>query len=268
MKPDTKLLLVGCGKMGGAILQRIASSATTYVVEPNSPPAELQKLPSITWVTSFDKIDASFKPDIIVLAIKPQHVSTTLPNYASYKESVLLSILAGTSLATLEKLWGTSRAIVRSMPNLSASIGEGMSVAVANPFVSAHQHQLCDDILKAVGDVAWVEDEHLIDAATALSGSGPAYVFALCEAMTKAGTALGFSEVMAKQLAQKTLSGSAALLTQSKEDATYLRNAVTSPGGTTEAALKELLGPTGLFDLMHKTLQAALKRAKELAKLA
>jgi pyrroline-5-carboxylate reductase len=151
------------------------------------------------------------------------------------------------------------------MPNLAASIGQGMSVAVANKNVSAEQHALCDKFLCAVGKTAWIEDEGLMDAVTALSGSGLAYVFALCEAMARAGESLGITPALASQLAQQTIIGSGALLAQSHESAEALRATVTSPGGTTEAALKQLIGPNGLYELMLKAMTAAAMRSKELA---
>lgn len=253
--------------MGGALLRRIESQVTTYVVEPAGLPADLQKLGSITCVATPDKIDPAFKPDIVILAIKPQQMAKSLPAYAAYTNAVFLSIAAGLSIASIDIALGGNHAVVRSMPNLPASIGQGMTVAVANTKVSAVQHALCDRILKAVGETAWADDEQLIDAVTALSGSGPAYIFALCEAMEKAGTALGLSPTLSAQLARQTIVGSGALMAQSAESAASLRTAVTSPGGTTEAALKELLGKGGLSDLMLKTMSAAMQRAKELAQL-
>lgn len=252
--------------MGSAILLRAAPKFDTCVVEPSPPPSNLTSLGNIIWVSSPERIDPAFRPDIILLAIKPQHMASTLPAYARYKTSVFLSIAAGFSLASIETSLASSFAVVRSMPNLPASIGEGMTVAVANKNVTSEQRSLCDIILKAVGETAWVEEEHLIDAATALSGSGPAYVFALCEVMAKAGESLGFSSNLSAKLARQTLIGSGHLLDQSPQSAEDLRKAVTSPGGTTEAALKELLASNGLQELIQKTMNAALHRAKELAK--
>ncbi len=269
MKPEIKLLLVGCGKMGGALLQRVADRAKICVVDPAPAPPHFKSLANVTWLPSSDKIDPAFAPDIIILAIKPQQMASVLSAYARFKNAVFLSIAAGMPIASMESfLKSDTFAIVRSMPNLPASIGQGISVAVANKNVGAAQRALCDAVLKAVGETAWIEDEKLMDAVTALSGNGPAYIFALCEAMEKAGIALGLSHDMAAKLARQTMIGSGALLAQSPESAEALRVAVTSPGGTTEAALKLLLAKDGLSEIMLKAMTAALQRARELAQSA
>jgi pyrroline-5-carboxylate reductase len=263
------ILLIGCGKMGGALLRGwIRQKAVrVIVVDPAPQPRDLKAAKKITWLNSPDKINPAFRPDAIVLAIKPQMMAATLPAFARYKNSVFLSIAAGQTLGRLsEMLDGGNRAIVRAMPNLPASVGAGMSVAVANSHVTANQRVLCDTLLRAAGDVAWVKKEALIDPVTAVSGSGPAYVFALVEAMAAAGEKLGLSPKLSMQLARQTIIGSGALLAQSPESAKALRQAVTSPGGTTEATLKILLAKKGLFDLMLRAMQAAAKRAAALAK--
>lgn len=264
--PKTNLLLVGCGKMGGALLARAAKTANIEVVDPLPPPAHLKPLENIAFRPAADQIPPAFKPDLIILAVKPQHMAEVLPAYARFKESVFLSIAAGVTIARLAALVGNEEiAIVRSMPNLPASIGQGMTVAVANDCVNAAQRLLCDQFLNAIGKNIWVEDEALLDAVAALSGSGPAYVFLLAEAMAKAGEALGLSSELAQELARHTIAGSGALLAQSKESAETLRRAVTSPGGTTEAALKHLLAADGLPALIMKAMKAAAKRSRELA---
>jgi pyrroline-5-carboxylate reductase len=265
MKPT--LLLVGCGKMGGALLERVAPMVAACVVDPVPAPARLKSLPGITGLTAPTAIPSSFAPAIVVVAIKPQHMAETLPPYAKFRDSVFLSIAAGQTIASLASLLGgKDYAIVRAMPNLPASIGQGISVAVANKNVNADQRALCDRFLKAVGEAAWIEDENLLDAVTALSGSGPAYFFAMAEAMAKAGEALGLPPDLAAQLARQTLVGSGALLAaQPDAGVAALRRAVTSPGGTTEAALECLLAPDGLSGLMLKAMKAAAQRAKELS---
>jgi pyrroline-5-carboxylate reductase len=268
VQADTKLLLVGCGKMGGALLQRVADKVSACVVEPSGIPAGLQSIRNVAWVDAVDKVDLAFIPDIVIFAIKPQQMASALPAYTKYKNTVFLSIAAGFSIASIETALGGGHAIVRSMPNLPASIGQGMSVAVANQAVTPAQRTLCDQLLHAVGETAWVEKEELIDAVTAVSGSGPAYIFALCEVMAKVGEGLGLSPSLSAKLARQTVIGSGNLLAQSLESAEALRKAVTSPGGTTEAALKELLGQGGLPDIMVKTMTAALQRAQQLARLA
>lgn len=262
-------LLVGCGKMGGALLRGIVAAqlaSKIVVVEPAAPPADLASLPHVVWKNSHAALDPGFIPDVVLIAVKPQAIAEVLPPYATFAQAVFLSIAAGT---TIKKLEGVLRnpavAIVRSMPNLPASIGQGATVAVANPHVTAHQRALCDALLMAVGKAYWVEDEGLLDSVTALSGSGPAYVFALCEAMAKAGRAMGLPADMAEQLARQTVIGSAALMSQTAESAADLRRAVTSPKGTTEAALSILLADVGLDALMRQAMAAAARRAKELA---
>ena len=262
-------LLIGSGKMGGAMLrawQRQGPISIT-VIDPASPSPDLANIPGVTWLATPDRIPTSFQPEAIILAIKPQQMASTLPLYARFKSSVFLSIAAGQTLAHITKLLGGDKyAIVRSMPNLPASIGAGVTVAVANQNVTPAQHALCKKLLRAVGDVIWTEDESLLNAVTALSGSGPAYVFALVEAMTAAGEKLGLPAAFAAQLARQTIIGSGALLAQSSESADYLRQSVTSPGGTTEAALKHLLAANcGLPNLMERAMHAATARAKELA---
>jgi pyrroline-5-carboxylate reductase len=268
-KTGNKLLLVGCGKMGGALLRGIAAAnlvSEMVVVEPSSAPPELKLLPGVVWKHAPDELDPLFVPDVILVAVKPQVLGGVLPFYGRYKNSVFLSIAAGLTLKKLaEILKNPAASIIRTMPNLPASIGQGMTVAVANLYVTPAQRGLCDKLLQAVGVTAWVEDESLIDVVTALSGSGPAYIFALCEAMAKAGEAMGLSAAMASQLARQTVIGSGALLAHVKESASELRQAVTSPKGTTEAALKHLLGGDALYELVLSAMKANAARAKELA---
>ena len=263
----SRILLVGCGKMGGAILQRLSSGTPTpvcCVVDPAPTPAGLT--PSVTWVANAQQMPADFTPDLVVLAIKPQHMAEVLPSYAKYKSAVFLSIAAGVTIERIGTLLGSSDyAIVRSMPNLPASIGHGVTAAVANNKVSTNQRAMCQMLLEKIGKALWLDDEALIDAVTALSGSGPAYVFALCEAMERAGAVLGLSPAVAQQLARETIAGSGALLSQSEQSATDLRVAVTSPGGTTEAALKILNAPDALPKIMLDAMGAAKTRAIELS---
>jgi len=260
----TKLLLVGCGKMGGAMLRGIVAArlASDIVVIEPSPPS----LSGVTWHASPDQLNPAFTPDVVIIAVKPQMIAEALPPYARFANAVFLSIAAGITLDKLATLLGNPKAaIIRTMPNLPASIGQGMTVAIANAYVTAAQRGLCDRLLCAIGQTAWGEDENLLDAVTALSGNGPAYVFALCEAMEKAGVELGLSPTLSAQLARHTIIGSGALLAATSDSAGDLRRAVTSPKGTTEAALTQLLGQGGLNELMHKAMTAALQRAKELA---
>jgi pyrroline-5-carboxylate reductase len=181
------------------------------------------------------------------------------------KGTLVLSIMAGRTIGFLEKALPAGTAIVRAMPNTPAAIGRGITVAVANANVSAKQRRQASDLLAAIGAVEWTRDEALMDAVTAVSGSGPAYVFLLAEAMAKAGVAAGLPVALAERLARETVAGSGELLHRSELDAATLRRNVTSPGGTTAAALDVLMGPGGFDELLAKAIAAATRRGRELA---
>lgn len=269
MVAAARILFIGCGKMGGALLKgAVKGNASTAicVVDPAPPQSDLKTIANVSWISSPDAIEPAFKPDVVIVAVKPQQIEKALPPYGRFGESVFLSIAAGVTIERLEALLKGPHAIVRSMPNLPASIGQGISCAVANRHSSPAQQTLCDTFLKAGGETVWVDDENLLDTVTALSANGPAYVFALCETMAQAGEKLGLPADTAMKLARQTVIGSAALLAQSPESASALRAAVTSPGGTTEAALKYLLAtPDGLPGLMLKAMTAGTQRARELS---
>ena len=266
--PPPALLLVGGGKMGSALLKGWARLGLTNitVVDPAAQPDDLKTIEGLRWLDAADKIDTAMTPDAVILAVKPQSMAAALPAYARFKDSLFLSIAAGQTLHRLSTLLGSADyAIVRAMPNLPASIGQGISGAVANSRATPAQRALADRLLRAAGDVVWLEQEALLDPLTALSGSGPAYLFALVETMAGAGEKLGLAPALALQLARHTVIGSAALLAQSPQPAAALRQAVTSPGGTTEAALNHLLGAEGLPAIMLRAMRAASARAKLLA---
>ncbi len=259
------ILLVGLGKMGGAMLAgwRERGLAPSVAVDPMLPPSPG---PEVTVVADAAAIPAGFKPAAIVLAVKPQNAAETLPLYARYAgEAVMLSIMAGRTLAGMRTLLGEQAAIVRAMPNTPAAVRQGITVACPGPGVTAAQRELCDTLLAAIGSVAWVEDEGLIDPVTAVSGSGPAYVFLLAELMEQAGLEQGLPPALARQLARETVSGSGALLAASAEDAAQLRKNVTSPGGTTAAALAVLMEKTAMPAALSQAIAAATKRSRELA---
>lgn len=262
-----QLLFVGCGKMGGALLRGFGEKAErTVVVKPTPLQADLAALKGVLWTADIRSVADSFCPDAVILAIKPQQMAAALPLYSAYRSSVFLSLAAGQTLARLAALLkNPGQACVRAMPNLPASLGKGISVAVANAFVSPAQRALCQDILSAGGDVAWADREALLDPVTALSGSGPAYVFALVEAMAAAGVKLGLPPELAEKCARQTVIGSGALLAQTDQSAAALRQAVTSPGGTTAAALAHLQAEQGLDSLLCRAMEAAARRAKELS---
>jgi pyrroline-5-carboxylate reductase len=260
----TKILLVGCGKMGSAMLagwlDRGMAAADMVVVEPSG--AELP----VTVVPEAAAIPAGFAPDVVVLAVKPQVMAQVLPAYARFGDAVFLSIAAGKTIPFFETHLGDAAAVVRAMPNTPAAVRRGITVCCANPRVDRGRRALCQDLLEAVGEVAWLEDESLMDAVTAVSGSGPAYVFLLAEVMAAAGAAQGLPPDLATRLARATVSGSGELLRQSSEAAEQLRRNVTSPGGTTAAALAVLMDEAaGMAPLMAKAVTAATRRGKELA---
>lgn len=259
--------------MGSALLQRVISKNIAYsicIVKPTPPSALLKALPNTTWLSSPDQIDPTFRPDIVIIAVKPLQLANILPRYERFKDSVFLSVAVGVTTAKLEALFKSSAplAVVRSLPNLPSKIGQGLSPIFANTHANKKQRDLCDAFLKSVGETVWVKNENLINIAGAVSASGPAYVFAFCEAMAKAGETLGLSPDDAMKVAKQTLIGSSALLAQSPEGTAVLRQAVTTPGGVTEAGFKQLLSTNGLNELMLKTISATIERAKELAKLA
>jgi pyrroline-5-carboxylate reductase len=263
------ILLVGAGRMGGALLggwlARGLDPSKIVVTDP-APPAEVLKLLSEKKIAR-DPDPKSFSPDAIVLAIKPQAASEIVPKIASFvkPKTVVVSVMAGRTIASLESALPAFAAVVRSIPNTPASVGRGVTVAVANKRVDGTGRALVDDLLSAVGKVEWIEDERLIDAVTAVSGSGPAYVFYLTECIAKAGIAAGLPADLAMKLARETVSGSGEQLHQSKLDASKLRENVTSPGGTTAAALEILMGKDGLEALFTSAIAAATKRSRDLA---
>jgi len=266
------LLLAGAGRMGGAILARLLEQGLDpqYVlVQDPAPAPEVADLiadASIDLLPFIDKL--SSPPAVILLAVKPQVTDAVLPGLAKLcgPDTLLLSIAAGRRLASLAAKMREHTAIVRAMPNTPAAIGRGISVAVANASVTPVQRAVAGALLGAVGDVVWVEDEALLDPVTAVSGSGPAYVFLLAECLAEAGRAAGLNGALAEQLARATIVGAAALLEQSDLPAATLRQNVTSPGGTTAAALDILGGAEGLQKLMTAAVAAATKRGRELAK--
>ena len=267
-----KLLLVGCGKMGGAMLdgwlERGMAAQDVTIVEPNTDTAQdLTQRLGVNAVAAADALDADFAPDVVVLAVKPQMMDAVLPDYARFAagDTVFLSIAAGKTIAAFEAGLGERAAIVRAMPNTPAAVGRGMTVGCPNAHVTEAQAQACRELLSAVGDVEWLTDEDLMDAVTALSGSGPAYIFHMVEAMAHAGRMAGLQPEMAEKLARQTVAGAGELLHSSPLSAETLRENVTSPGGTTAAALDVLMADGGLKDLMADAIAAAAKRSKELA---
>ncbi|MGC2202411.1 MAG: pyrroline-5-carboxylate reductase [Stellaceae bacterium] len=264
------LVLVGCGKMGTAMLRgwMAAGVASRFlVIEPAGMPSAIGSAANVVCYPSAEELPSDCVPDAVVFAIKPQVVDAILPYYCRWADrgALFLSIVAGKTLAGLTRHLGPTAAIVRTMPNTPAAIGRGITVACANRFVTVEQRQLCDRLLAAIGDSAWVEDEAQIDAVTAVSGSGPAYVFLLIETLAQAGEAEGLPAALALQLARSTVAGSGELARLSDESPAQLREDVTSPGGTTRAALDVLMAPDGLERLIKRAVAAAAARSRELA---
>lgn len=263
---DPKILLVGCGKMGGAMLQGWLADAGLgpfVAVEPG--PAAAAAHARVRHVADAAAIPADFVPEIVVFATKPQAMDDVVPAYRRFAGALFISIAAGTTIATFEKHLGAGIAIVRAMPNTPASVGRGISGAYASPAVSPDQRSLADRLLRGVGAVEWVASEALIDAVTAVSGSGPAYVFLLAEALAQAGAQAGLPADLAQRLARATVAGAGELLHQAPESAEQLRKNVTSPNGTTAAALAVLMAADGFGPLLARAVAAAAKRARELA---
>ncbi len=254
------ILLVGCGKMGGAMRTGwLEAGRRVAVVEPG-PSAPEGAVPSP------DALPADLRPAAVVLAVKPQEAAKVLPAYARFAgAAVFLSIMAGKTIGGMRALLGAGAAVVRAMPNTPAAVRQAITVGCPGPGVTAAQRDLCTDLLGAIGEVAWVEDEALMDPVTAVSGSGPAYVFLLAEAMEAAGIAAGLPPELARRLARQTVAGSGALLGASAEDAAQLRKNVTSPGGTTAAALGVLMAEDGVPALIRRAVDAATRRSRELA---
>ena len=261
------VLLVGAGKMGGALLQgwlgRDLEPARVAVLDP-APPDEVRSL--------LDARGISLNPAELpparaaVLAVKPQIMDGVLEKLGARlgPETLVLSIAAGRTIDGIAAHLGGSRAIVRAMPNTPAAIGRGMSVLVANEAATPAQNALAEALLAAVGVVEWVGDEALLDAVTAVSGSGQAYVFLLAECLAEAGRAAGLPEALSQRLARETVAGAGALLAASDLPAARLRENVTSPGGSTAAALAVLMGKRGLAALMTEAVAAATRRSEEL----
>ncbi|GLK65800.1 pyrroline-5-carboxylate reductase [Paracoccus kondratievae] len=257
------LVLVGCGRMGSALLQGwlkqgLAASAV-HVIDPNPRP-ELSALGiSVNGALPAD-------PAVLVIAVKPQMMADVLPRLAVGESTLVVSVAAGVTLAAYERAFPAAP-IVRAMPNTPAAIGQGVSAIIGNAKAGAAELELAEALMSAVGRVVRLESEGQMDAVTALSGSGPAYVFHMIEAMAAAGEAEGLPPALALELARATVAGAGALAVHEDEDPARLREAVTSPGGTTAAGLKELMDPeTGLPPLMRRTIAAAAERGRELGK--
>lgn len=268
---DGPLLLVGCGNMGGAMLRGWLArglSADQIVVQEPNPSADLTELADQHGLKVVGQYEGAMAPAVMLMAVKPQVMADVFARVASFAspDTVVLSVAAGRTIDSFRAGLPAGAGIVRTIPNTPSAVGHGMTVCVGSNTVTDAQKAACTALLEAIGEVGWVDDEALIDAATAVCGSGPAYVFLLAETMAAAGVRAGLPEALAAQLATQTVSGAARLLKQSAEEAAQLRRNVTSPNGTTQAALEVLMhSDTGLGPLMTKAVDAATRRSRELA---
>lgn len=264
------ILLVGSGKMGQAMLggwvDTFVNPADIVVVDPNADNLAVAQGIGCMGHRSPNDIEESFQPDAIVLAVKPQMMADVLPRFRSFaaQGALIISIAAGTGIRTFADAFGDDAAIIRAMPNTPAAVRQGMIVCCQNGNASSEQVNMCDELMTAIGTVAWIEDEQHMDAVTGLSGSGPAYVFYMIEAMTAAGIQAGLSKDLAETLAEVTVAGAGQLAIQSDDPASKLRENVTSPNGTTAAGLAILMAKDGLGPLIERTVDAATKRSREL----
>ncbi|MGF1701287.1 pyrroline-5-carboxylate reductase [Photobacterium makurazakiensis] len=270
---QASILVIGCGKMGGAIingwLQSGIASDAIHIVDPN--------MDSLSSLVNNDGVFAYSSPtelpakkfDFVLLALKPQMVEKILPLYRDFiaSDATLISVAAGITNESLGKLLPDVNAIIRVMPNTPALVQRGVMVACANNKVQPEQQQVCESLFAVLGHFYWVEKESLMDAVTAVSGSGPAYLFLFTECLIEAGNKAGLPQELAQQLAINTVAGAAHLVTVNEKDVAGLRRDVTSPNGTTEAALNVFMEQHGLNKLVGNAVQAASKRSKELAEL-
>jgi pyrroline-5-carboxylate reductase len=269
---DGSLLVAGAGKMGGALLEGLIARGlpgSQIVVQDPSPPADVAEFlqrNGIRCAATVGPFDAP--PSLILAAVKPQVMDQVFAPLAKLAgpNTVVLSIAAGKTIASFEQHLQPGIAVIRAMPNTPAQVGRGVTACVANSATSVAQKAMASDLLAAVGSVVWLDREEDMDAVTAVSGSGPAYVFLLAECLADAGRAVGLSPELSQTLARATVAGAGELLHRSELDAATLRKNVTSPGGTTAAALEVLMGSPGLRQIMTEAVEAAVRRSRELSK--
>ncbi len=264
------LVLAGVGKMGGAMLEgwlKAGADPKKIVALDPSPPQDVSDLLTRHGIRHNPTVASIVDAEVIIVAVKPQVMDEVLPSLVPLNSShpLIISVAAGKTIATFARFFGTGASIIRTIPNTPAAIGRGITAMSPNSHVSHQQLELATALLSATGEVVTVENETMIDLVTAVSGSGPAYIFYLTECMAKAGEKIGLPPALAMQLARATVAGSGELMRQSGLDAATLRQNVTSPKGTTYAALQVLMADDGLKPLMEKAIAAAANRSKELA---
>jgi pyrroline-5-carboxylate reductase len=267
---NTQVLLIGFGNMGQALvrgwLARGHDARSIRVVDPVAAAREAAAGLGLAAIERIGPV-AGRKPEVVVLAVKPDQVGAVLTDCRAFGEAgaVFLSIAAGKTIARLAAGLGAHAPIVRAMPNTPAAIGKGMTALVASPTVTRAQRVLCGELLAAVGAIAWLDDERAMDAVTAVSGSGPAYVFLLIECLERAAIEAGLGPELARQLSLATVAGAGAYAEAAGEPPAELRRRVTSPGGTTQAALAVLGSEHGLAELVARAVRAAAARSRELS---
>lgn len=258
------LVMLGCGKMGSALLSGwMAAGLDTgavYVIDP---------APSDWVIQQGVRINAGLpaNPHVALIAVKPQMMQTALPTLAPLRDGkpLVISIAAGTPIATFERILGTDTRVIRAMPNTPAAIGKAITAIIGNTATTPADKTLADTLLSTIGQVVHLQHENDMDAVTAVSGSGPAYVFHMIEVLADAGVAQGLPKPLALTLAKATVMGAGALAHETHETPEHLRRAVTSPNGTTQAGLEVLMdATTGLAPLMHRTVAAAAQRSRNL----
>jgi pyrroline-5-carboxylate reductase len=265
-----KVALVGCGNMGFAMLKGwleagVVQPREVLVIEPVDTLLERAIGLGVSGVKDLGAAGPEASPHLIFFAVKPQSLEAVVPPYHRFRaESTYVSLAAGASIASFERLLGQKAAVVRAMPNMAVSVGEGMTVTVANQQVTQSAARQIHDLLSVCGQVVAIEDEDLMDAVTAISGSGPAYLFHFIECLAKAGAGIGLPTDLAKQLAVQTIYGAAVLAQSSGTEMQELRQRVTSPMGTTAAALAVLMEDDTLEKLVFKAASAACQRSIEL----
>jgi len=266
---EEPLLLVGCGNMGGALARGWIKAGLNreafLCVDPHVDNKQLDGLENVQIYSDLNDLPNGFIPKAIVVAVKPQLMPKVLPSLKSIRSenSLIISIAAGTSIAQFEEYFGKV-AIIRAMPNTPAAVGKAITGMVANEFANPDDLTVSEYLLRTIGEVVWIEEEAMINTVTAVSGSGPAYVFYLVEALAAAGISNGLSHDQAMKLARKTIIGAGALLESSPDSAEELRKRVTSPNGTTAAALDILMADDGLAPIIRNAVNAAKHRSEEL----
>jgi pyrroline-5-carboxylate reductase len=269
LSASEKILVVGFGNMGQALVRGwlgCGRAASTIAVVDAMQAA--RSVAATLGVAAHQDVEAAAeRVDVVVLAVKPNQLANVLPRCGACagNDAVVLSIAAGKTIAEIGRGLKEGTAIVRAMPNTPAAIGKGMTAMVANSAVTPAQRALCTELLAAVGAVAWLDDEAGMDAVTAISGSGPAYVFLLIECLEQAAVDLGLDAALARQLAVATVEGAGAYAAATSDAPAELRRRVTSPNGTTQAALDVLMGEPGMRELLIRAARAAAKRGRELA---